>query len=98
MRKVAQKHVIAINVLMLQTAAQYINTFVSSDQDADNEMYAQDIAYNTNALVEFNNTKNVQQLHDSIMQQDTIVREFYIDTLRYIEDNNLIPAYNFCCK
>jgi hypothetical protein len=30
--------------------------------------------------------------------QDTIVREFYYTTLKYIEDNNLIPLNMFACK
>ena len=45
----------------------------------------------------FNATNNVQQLHESIMLQDTLVREHFINTLRYIEENNLISPRYFAC-
>ena len=60
-------------------------------------MYAQDVAYNTNALAQFNNTLNAQELHNAIMQQDTLVREYYIAVLQYIETKRLITADKFCC-
>jgi hypothetical protein len=92
------KHAIAINNLMLKTTESYINTFVSEDEDAGSiSMYAEDVAHNVNALVNFNATKDVQALHDSIMLQDTLVREFYISVLLYIERNKLISKANFCC-
>ena len=92
------KHIIVINNLMLRTTESYINTFVSEDEDASSiSMYAEDVAHNVNALVAFNATKDVQALHDSIMLQDTLVREYYISVLRYIEINKLINKRNFCC-
>ena len=92
------KHIIVINNLMLRTTESYINTFVSEDEDASSiSMYADDVAYNVNALVAFNASKDVQALHDSIMMQDTLVREYYISVLRYIEINKLISKRNFCC-
>jgi len=92
------KHVIVINNLMLKTTESYINTFVSEDEDAGSiSMYAEDVAYNVNALVAFNATKDVQVLHNSIMLQDTLVREYYISVLLYIERNKLINKRNFCC-
>lgn len=98
MAKLAQKHIIAINKLMLATTASYIKTFVRDDADISSmQMYADDVAHNVSALHVFNSTKNAQQLHDNIMRQDTLVREYYIETLRYIENNNLIPDYMFCC-
>jgi hypothetical protein len=45
----------------------------------------------------FTQTKDAQVLHDSIMYNDTLVREYYIEVLRYIENNNLISTRNFCC-
>ena len=48
------------------------------------------------ALHTFVLTKNVEQLQDSIMTQDTFVREYYADTLRYLEDNFLV-INNYCC-
>ena len=92
------KHIIVINNLMLKTTESYINTFVSEDEDVSSiSMYADDVAHATNALVAFNTTKDVQALHDSIMLQDTLVREYYIAVLLYIERNKLIDKRNFCC-
>ena len=92
------KHMLKINNLMLKTTESYINTFVSEDEDASSiSMYAEDVAHNVNALVAFNATKDAQALHDSIMLQDTLVREYYISVLLYIERNKLINKRNFCC-
>ena len=98
MRKVTQTQVLAINTLMLKTTESYINTFVREEDDVSSiSMYADDVQHNITALVNFNATKDVQALHDSIMLQDTLVREYYIDTLRYIENNKLINSNRFCC-
>jgi hypothetical protein len=92
------KHIIVINNLMLKTTESYINTFVSEDEDASSiSMYAEDVAHAVNALVAFNASNDVQALHDSIMLQDTLVREYYISVLLYIERNKLINKRNFCC-
>ena len=92
------KHIIVINNLMLKTTESYINTFVSEDEDVSSiSMYADDVAHATNALVAFNTSNDAQALHDSIMQQDTLVREYYIAVLLYIERNKLIDKRNFCC-
>jgi hypothetical protein len=92
------KHIIVINNLMLKTTESYINTFVSEDEDASSiSMYAEDVAHNVNALVAFNATKDVQALHNSIIMQDTLVREYYISVLLYIERNKLINKRDFCC-
>ena len=100
MRKVTAVHFYKINKLMLSTTEDYINTFVSDRPGPDSSsltMYADDVAYNINALVAFNASKDAQALHDSIMEQDTLVREYYIETLQYIENNKLIPADSYCC-
>jgi len=103
MRKVTPAHVLAINMLVLKTTEDYISFSttqwgVNSPVTADNLKYSTlDVQHNINALVAFNADLNAQKLHDSIMQQDTFVREYYIDTLRYIESNKLINANNFCC-
>ena len=91
------KHVIVINNLMLKTTESYISTFVSEDDVSSISMYADDVAHNVNALVAFNATKDAQALHNSIMLQDTLVREYYISVLLYIERNKLINKRNFCC-
>ena len=92
------KHMLKINTLMLKTTESYINTFVNDEDDVSSiSMYAEDVAHNVNALVAFNATKDAQALHDSIMLQDTLVREYYISVLLYIERNKLINKRNFCC-
>jgi len=91
-------HIIVINNLMLKTMESYVNTFVNDEDDVSSiSMYAEDVAHNVNALVAFNATKDAQALHDSIMLQDTLVREYYISVLLYIERNKLINKRNFCC-
>ena len=92
------KHTVKINTLMLKTIESYINTFVSEDEDASSiSMYAEDVARAANALVAFNASNDAQALHNSIMLQDTLVREYYIAVLLYIESNKLIDKRNFCC-
>jgi len=103
MRKVTPAHVLAINMLVLKTTEDYISFSttqhgVNYPVTADNLKYStKDVQHNINALVAFNADLNAQKLHDSIMLQDTFVREYYIDTLRYIESNKLINSNMFCC-
>lgn len=96
MQKLTAKHIAQINVLLLKTTEQYINTFVNEEDISD--MYATDVAHNINALVQFNTDKDALALHKAIIMQDTLVREFYISVLLYIEDNALISANKYCCK
>ena len=103
MRKLKQADILQINMLVLNTTQDYISFSTTQYGEhtpvtADNLKYcALDVQKNINALVQFNADLNVQQLHDSIMLQDTFVREYYIATLRYIEENNLIAKNAFCC-
>jgi len=95
----ANKHIVAINQLMLNTTAEYINCFAKDETDIDQfKMYTSDVAHNIAALCVFNNTLDAEALHDNIMRQDTLVREFYITVLLYIENNKLIPANMFACS
>ncbi len=96
MQKLTAKHIAQINVLLLKTTEKYINVF-ANEEDIDT-MFAEDVAHNINALVQFNTDKNVLALHNAIIMQDTLVREFYISVLLYIEDNALISANKYCCK
>ena len=96
MQKLTAKHITQINVLLLKTTEEYINVF-ANEEDIDT-MFAEDVAYNVNALVQFNTDKNVLALHNAIIMQDTLVREFYISVLLYIENNALISANKYCCK
>jgi len=95
----ANKHIVAINQLMLKTTAEYINCFAKDETDVDQfKMYTDDIAHNVAALSVFNTTLDTEVLHDNIMLQDTLVREFYISVLLYIEKNKLVPANMFACS
>jgi len=96
---VTPQHIKRINKLMYATTISYIKCFATSTEaNADNySMYADDVAYNVSALAQFNKDFNAQALHDNIMQQDTLVREYYINVLQYIESKRLITADNFCC-
>lgn len=100
MRKLKPENILQINTLILKTTENYINfgTMENCPLTTDSlSMYTTDIQYNINALVQFNTDGDVQQLHNSIMLQDTFVREYYIEVLRYIEKNALIPANCYCC-
>ena len=98
MRKVTAVHFLQLQRLMLSTTESYINCFADEQSDSTSlSMYADDVAYNINALVAFNKNKDAQALHNSIMYQDTLVREYYISVLRYIESNKLINSNMFCC-
>ena len=98
MQKLTKQHKLAIINTMFADLASYVNIYCTDNKDVDNtNMYCGDIVHNTNALDEFFKTNNVQQLHESIMLQDTLVREHFINTLRYIEENNLISPRYFAC-
>ena len=90
--------------ITLSAVQQYIDFCklceVDDDLDTANiktqvNMHFGDLAYITNALTQFAQTKNMQELHSSIMQQDTFVREYFINTLRYLEHNTLVNC-NYC--
>ena len=103
MRKLTQVHKREINMLMLKTTMDYIDFSTTSycvnmPVTLDNvQFHTLDIQHNINALAAFNTSNNVQQLHDALMQQDTFVREYYIDVLQYIEQNALINVNRYCC-
>ena len=84
--------VAAVNKIMLKSIANYCAQFGEDADSEQLEMYADDVAYNANALVEFNNTKDWQALYDSVYEQDTIVREEFMDVLDYLETNGLAKS------
>ena len=97
-QKLSSTDLQVINLLMLNTIAEYITAFAKDSEDTSSlQMYADDVTHNVTALQNFNKTHDVQKLHDAIMLQDTLVREFFYSTLKYIEVNNLISKENFCC-
>ena len=98
MRKITAAQKLAITKQMFADIASYISIYCTDPINVeDTNMYCNDIAHNVAALHIFAQNNNVQQLHDNIMEQDTLVREHFISVLCYIEDNKLIPAENFCC-
>ena len=97
MNKLTPDNIAKINFLMLKTTQEYIDSFVTDVNDSNYIMYTMDVQHNINALAQFNSDNNVQNLHENIMRQDTLVREYYIETLRYIENNKLISSNRYCC-
>jgi hypothetical protein len=97
MNTITPDNIAKINFLMLKTTQEYIDSFVTDVNDSNYIMYTMDVQHNINALAQFNSDNNVQNLHENIMRQDTLVREYYIDTLRYIENNKLISSNRYCC-
>ena len=49
------------------------------------DMYCGDIIHNITALKQFENTGDLDELYNNIMQQDTLVREHYIRVLEAID-------------
>ena len=97
MNKLTNETIAKINFLMLKTTQEYIDSFVTDVNDSNYIMYTMDVQHNINSLAQFNSDNNVQDLHENIMRQDTLVREYYIETLRYIENNKLISSNRYCC-
>lgn len=102
MRKVTNAQVAEIVTITLSTMQSYTKFCKSNlaDDIAQGDtssiaMYMDDLLYMQTALNNFVQNKNTVQLQDAIMHQDTFVREYYINTLRYIEENNL--SNNFYC-
>jgi hypothetical protein len=100
MRKVTNVHYLNIIAITSATLQEYTDFCLRCAKHADstadsNVMHLADILYMQRALNAFINNNNVAQLQDSIMMQDTFVREYYINTLRYLEDNNLV-AQHYC--
>ena len=91
-------HVVAINRLMLPLIAT-VGQFSKDEDDLSMfKMHAGDVAHNISALEEFNETFDVEQLHASIIYQDTLPREHFYAVLKYIEDNALIPERMYACS
>ena len=98
MRKLANIHYNNIIAITLATMQDYTKFALScaEDEDDSNVMHMEDILYMQTALNEFIADRDVAKLQDKIMMQDTFVREYYISTLRYMEDEMLVPYY-YCC-
>ena len=80
----AQKTEIA-NIIFAETTT-YINAYCSFNEDSSmTDMYCADIIHNITALKQFENTGDLDELYNNIMQQDTLVREHYIRVLEAID-------------
>lgn len=53
----------------------------------------EDMVYLTNALAQFAKSKDVQELYNALLMQDTDVREQFLATLRMLEDTELVSAF-----
>ena len=98
MQKLTTEDKVTISNLMFAITASYIKCFCVDRKNTDNtNMYTDDVIHNITALKAFNKNSNVQELHNSIMQQDTLVREYFIKVLHYIERNDLIEGHRKRC-
>ena len=98
MRQLTSANVLQINKLVLATIASYTKTCREiADTVSSAQMYADDVVYNATALQNFNKTLDVLKLHTALIAQDTVVREEFYTTLKYIEINNLIDRRYFAC-
>ncbi len=103
MRKVTNAQVTEIVSITLSTMQRYTKFCKSciADDSAQSDtssiaLYMDDLLYMQTALNNFIQDKNAVKLQNAIMHQDTFVREYYINTLRYIEENNLTDSF-YCC-
>ena len=53
-------------------------------KNEDNIVHFEDLMYMQAAVQKFMQDKDADALQDSIMTQDTFVREYYVDVLRYL--------------
>ena len=87
-----QEQVRQINKIMLQTIGNYVADYAGENSADENlTMYADDVAHNIFALQVFNENKDVKQFYHSIMQQDTLVREYFGPVFDFLEDEELLP-------
>lgn len=100
MQKPTAQHKVDIANLLFSNVASYIKCYCTDADKWPNStsMYCDDIMHNINALNAFSTSNNVQQLHDSIVAQDTLVREHFYSVLHYIEQHNLINKQYFVCS
>ena len=101
--KLTQKHYINIITITSACIQDYADfalrcaKFVQENEqsaDADSDiMHFEDLLYVQTALNNFINNKNVAQLQDDLMTQDTFVREYFVNTLQYLEDELLVTNY-----
>jgi hypothetical protein len=93
LKKATKADVATIVAIMQADLARYVQLTKTVDADADDiyitELHYDDIVYNYNALLQFTQDKDVVQLCNKLIKQDTIVREHFYKTVHYATDNYL---------
>ena len=94
-KKATKADVATIVAIMQADLARYVQLTKTAyaDNIADDtyitELHYDDIVYNYNALLQFMQDKDTVQLCNTLIKQDTAVREFFYKTIFYATDNNL---------
>jgi len=94
-KKATKADVATIVAIMQDDLASYaqLTKTAYADNIANNtyitEMHYDDIVYNYNALLQFMQDKDTVQLCNTLIKQDTIVREHFYKTVHYATDNYL---------
>ena len=99
--EVAVKHASEIGKLMFASVASYIKTYCNDKALEDMQSMqacCDDIALVTSALSKLAAFGYFDELHDDILQQDTLVREHFINVIRYIEQHNLVEKKWHVCE
>ena len=104
-RKVSIEHITDITSITLATMQQYTefcklrkeeDDLAAAALREDVNMHFEDLLHMQAALHKFVQDRDADALQDAIMTQDTFVREYYINTLLYLEDEGLVSE-NVCC-
>lgn len=94
-KKATKADVATIVAIMQADLASYVQLTKTAyaDKFADEtyitELHYNDIVHNYNALLQFMQDKDTVKLCNTIIQQDTIVREHFYKTVFYATDNYL---------
>ncbi len=94
-KKATKADVATIVAIMQDDLARYVQLTKTAyaDNIADDiyitELHYDDIVYNYNALLQFMQDNDTVQLCNTLIKQDTAVREFFYKTIFYATDNNL---------
>lgn len=95
MQKATKAQAQAIIQILQADIARYVtltNTrynFSNQQDDYVAQLQFSDVVYVYNALVQFTQTKNVTQLCDTLLAQDTQPREWFYNTVHFCSDNYL---------
>jgi hypothetical protein len=95
LKKATKADVATIVAIMQADLARYVQLTKTAyaDNIADDtyitELHYDDIVYNYNALLQFMQDKDTVQLCNTLIKQDTAVREFFYKTIFYATDNKL---------